>query len=649
MSGNTITRRTFLTASAAMAAGGALAQPGGKQGRVVLLGFDGVKPEIVETMLKAGELPHLAKLRELGAYRRLGSSNPPQSPTAWSSFATCKWPGHHGIYDFLRRTPQNYMPGLGFGMTKHAELAPDGALQKRAEFINFRKGTPFWMTANDAGALCTLLELPYAYPANTLRDGRMICGLDVPDIRATQSTSFFLSEALTEIETPGGGMRLPLRFDGPKATVDIPGFKLPKPKVEISVPIELAVDRNARKVTVTIQGKTVELSEGEWSEYFEWTFRVNPKFAVRAISRLNVLEAGDSVKIYMTCLQCHPREPYVPITYPDNYAAELTDRYGLYKTIGWAYDTKGFERDDMTPEMFLEDIAETMAWRERLMLDELDAGRFDLLLAGWTGTDRVGHMFWRCRDEEHPLFDAAEAAKYGRALEDTYIKMDDIVGKTMNRLEPSDLLMVMSDHGFHSSRYAFSINTWLVRNGYLAVKDQTNADTAYTDEKYGFGFDWGRTKLYGLGLGSVYVNEKGREGQGTVAPSEVTALLAEVREKLLKETDPNTGRAIFRNIYTREVYRGESQADAPDIQLAFDDGYQNTKASAAGAAPKEVLEPNKNKWSGDHAASDVAITDGVLFANAPLPDTAKLVDLGPTALKHLDIEPPKDYEGRALI
>jgi len=103
-------------------------------GRVVILGFDGVEPTIVDAMLAAGQLPNLAKLRDQGGYQRLASSNPPQSPTAWSSFATGKLPGNHGVYDFVRRTPESYKPGLGFGTLKQPELAPDGALAKPASF-----------------------------------------------------------------------------------------------------------------------------------------------------------------------------------------------------------------------------------------------------------------------------------------------------------------------------------------------------------------------------------------------------------------------------------------------------------------------------------------------------------------------------------
>ncbi len=647
------------TAAGVQAVAPAAAAP---EGRVVILGFDGVDPRIVETLMAEGELPNLARLRDEGTFRPLIPANPPQSPTSWSSFATCTDPGDHGIYDFLRRNPRNYLPGVGFGTTTHAQLGPDGAVTRPARSTNLRKGETFWAAADRQGARCTLIHIPFAYPADDLTDSHMLCGLGVPDIRATQSTFFYFSDAFTPEQLKAdvsGGLFVPIEFEGDVAVATFPGAydsRLTDPAQPgrrggyVDTSMELEVDRAGRRVTVRAGERSVTVPEKGWSEWMEWEFPVSPRHTVHAISRFFVLEAGDQVRLYMTCLQIDPGDPYVPISEPESYAKELVERYGHYKTIGWAHDTHALRQDALSEDAFLEDVRQTSEWRERLTLDELDKGGFDMLIAVWTGPDRVSHMFWRYRDPKHPLYTEEGARKYGRVVEDTYKNMDDFVGKVAAKLKPNDLLMILSDHGFHSFRTEFNVNTWLVRNGYLALKDQDDPATAYTDVRFLQEFDWDRTRAYSIGLGSIFLNLEGREGRGTVSREEAPALIEELKTKLEQVTDPATGDKVFRAVYTGDIYDGMSKADAPDIQLGYADGYQTGKDSAAGGAPKDVFAPNTDKWSGEHASSDAAATPGILFVNRPIEASdPAIADLGVTALRYLGLDVPESYEGRALL
>ncbi len=621
-----------------------------EQGRVVILGFDGVEPTIVEQMMDAGELPNLAKLRDAGTYSRLESSSPPQSPTAWSSFTTSKHPGNHGIYDFLRRTPRNYRPGVGFGSVVNPKLAADGSLASPPSFDNFREGESFWKAASDQGARCKVLSVPFNFPADTLEEGCMLSGLGVPDLRGTTSIYSLMSDAFPESYNIAPNKKLPLEFVEGTAKVEIDGARNPSTRDYTTTTIEIRADRDAKSLEISLPDKSLTLKEGEWSEWVEWSFDVSPKYTVRAISRFHVLKAGEEVWLYMSCLQFHPRDPYMQFTSPNEYAGELADRYGLYKTIGWIYDTHALRQGGLTDDVFLDDVAKTMRWREALTLDEMDGGNYDLLISAWTGTDRVGHMFWHHRDPKHPMYTEAGNAQYGQAVEDTYRRMDGIVGQVMERLGDDDLLMILSDHGFHSFRRGFNVNTWLIRNGYLAVEGQTDAATAANAKSFLMGYDWGRSKAYSLGLGSVYLNLQGREGQGTVKQSEADTLIAEIREKLLAVTDPETGDSVFSEVYTRDYYSGGEKSKAPDLQLGYAEGYQSGKATRSGAAPADVFEDNNDKWSGDHASSDIANTPGIFFSNRAIAsDGPNLVDLGVTALEYLGKEVPPAFEGKSLL
>src|SRR5206468_2175230 len=56
--------------------------------RAVILGFDGMDPELASRFIAEGKLPNLAKLRDQGTFRKLRTTLPPISPVAWSTFMT---------------------------------------------------------------------------------------------------------------------------------------------------------------------------------------------------------------------------------------------------------------------------------------------------------------------------------------------------------------------------------------------------------------------------------------------------------------------------------------------------------------------------------------------------------------------------------
>src|SRR5262245_32004531 len=71
--------------------------------KLVVLGFDGMDPILLERWMAAGRLPTFAKLAREGGFYKLETSHSPESPTAWASFATGVNAGKHNIYDFLVR------------------------------------------------------------------------------------------------------------------------------------------------------------------------------------------------------------------------------------------------------------------------------------------------------------------------------------------------------------------------------------------------------------------------------------------------------------------------------------------------------------------------------------------------------------------
>ena len=197
----------------------------------------------------------------------------------------------------------------------------------------------------------------------------------------------------------------------------------------------------------------------------------------------------------------------------------------------------------------MDDLFRAFDDRAQVILHEIDSKKFDLVVGVLESTDRVQHMFWRFIDPTHPMYDAAGAAKYGDAIERVYRRCDQLVGEVLQRIEPGTLVFVLSDHGFHSFRYGVNLNTWLVENGFIARQGRALGDKNLNDMFGGGGqfwedVDWTRTRAYSLGLGQIYFNLRGREGQGIVNEGDDYRRLAdELSAKLLTMTDPKTGAA----------------------------------------------------------------------------------------------------------
>jgi arylsulfatase A-like enzyme len=71
-----------------------------ESGRVVVLALDGVDPDVVELLVEEGRLPSFRRLRLEGASGRLWADEPLLSPVLWTTIATGRSPGDHGIGHF---------------------------------------------------------------------------------------------------------------------------------------------------------------------------------------------------------------------------------------------------------------------------------------------------------------------------------------------------------------------------------------------------------------------------------------------------------------------------------------------------------------------------------------------------------------------
>lgn len=618
-------------------------------GRLIVLGFDGVDPRWLDRWVSEGKLPTLARLvaaHDGRAYRRLGSTIPPQSPVAWASFATGTHPGEHGIFDFIRPSrltegPFPVQPMQGTNTFEQPDQGPPTT-------SSFRHGIPFWKTIADEGTPTVAINVPYSFPPDPMRHGRMLSGLGVPDLLGINSLFTYGTSAPPpeDRRSPGGGRIVPITMRGDAGELVIEGPK-PSDAAPARTRVTLELTRRADgKVDARVGSRTLVLEPRTFSDFVELDF-VEGDFRARGIVRLLLLESAPELRVFITPISVHPREPWFPISYPDDFAATLADDLGhLYKTVGWDHDTSSLNAEVLDDELFLRDMDAIERDRREMLLDAIRRDDFRMLVWVSTATDRVAHMFYRLIDPEHPRYDAALAARHGNAIENEYRRMDETLAQVVPLLRPDDTLLILSDHGFHDYRRGLHVNQWLSQNGYLAFREgRTDGRDFLVD------VDWSRTQAYALGTGQIYLNLQGRERDGIVSPSEARAVIERIGNGLraLRDAERADAVVVSHVYYGHEVYRGRRNADAPDLQIGFAENYRTSWESILGAAPAGLFADNDRKWSGDHSASAAEDTPGILISNRPLVEHPHIVDLAPTAVAYFGLPVPRHYAGSSVL
>jgi len=389
----------------------------------------------------------------------------------------------------------------------------------------------------------------------------------------------------------------------------------------------------------------VDLAAGRLSDWVRLRFRAMPGIDVTGLSRLLVTEMDEHFSLYMSPICIDPEKPAMPIAHPSYYATYLAKRIGPYSTLGLAEDTWALNEGVIDDGTFLQQTYDIDRERETMFFAALDRLTRGSLVCVFDATDRIQHMFWRYTEQGHPAARGLEGAEHRDAIRKLYQHNDALVGRVIQQLRDGDVLMVISDHGFSSFRRGVNLNSWLQREGYLTLKDGADGSAEWLRD-----VDWQATKAYCLGLTGMFLNLRGREREGIVAPgAEAAALKAEIIAKLNGIRDNERDEVGIREVFdTAQLYEGPYLENAPELLIGYNAGYRTSWDCATGVVAGPVFEDNVKPWSGDHSV-DPRLVPGVFFCNRAIDgQEPALVDIAPTALRLFGIEPPRYMDGRPL-
>ena len=621
--------------------------------KVIVLGLDGLDPHLIEVWMNQGKLPAMQKLREMGSFSRLGTSNPPQSPVAWSNFTTGMNPGGHGLYDFLHRIPESYtIIASGAATSESSRTFSLGKYElplSGGGITNTRQGRAFWQILEDHDIPATIFKMPANYPPAETKQ-RTLSGLNTTDLLGTPGIFNYYTTAASEInEDLGGGRVHEVYVIGNRVESSIPGpvnaFR--KDRVETKVDFKVFLDPEHAVAKIVIQDEEFILKEGEWSGWKHVRFNLMPTQNISGICRFYLKQIRPDFKLYVSPTNIDPADPALPISTPDSYAKELARRFGPFYTQGLPADTKALSNNILDDREFL--AQDDIVLQERLKMYDYELERFDsgLLFYYLSSADQRQHMLWRHIDKSSPLHDDLLASEYGGEIEKIYRIADSLVDKALQKADKNTTVLVLSDHGFAPFRHAFNLNTWLKESGYISLIDPWKQG----DQIMFLNTDWSKSRAYSIGLNSIYINQRGREGEGIVTPgAEKRNLIREIARRLEEYKDPKTGENPVLHAYpAADVYSGSAVDGGPDIVAGFNRGWRISWASPMGRMPKEIALDNTEKWSGDHCASP-AVVPGVFFSNRQLTSsTPALYDLTASILNIFGIPVPDNMVGKPVL
>lgn len=641
--------------------------------RFVVLGLDGLEPSLAERFMEEGHLPNLTKLCEQGDYKRLATTCPPLSPVAWSSFSTGVNPGKHNIFDFLARNPRTYKPMLSsVHITSSKRTLKLGKYEiplGKPSIQGMRKSKTFWSVLGEHGVFSSIIRIPITFPPEKF-NGVVLSAMCVPDLRGTQGmfSYYTTAKADKQIDKEGGERIEAARNNGHfESYLQGPDNFLLNDGTTMKIPFKV-VPKGDGAADLVLNGDTISLEVGKYTPWVDVTFKPGIGMKLRGIARFWLKQLSPELELYVTPLQIDPEKPAMPISHPLVFSQYLSKLSGKYATAGLAEDTWGLSEEVLDEDAFLEQSYAIHDEREKMFFDALSRVKRGTVACCFDGPDRIQHMLWRCMDcicskcqhvnpqdaktcakcgatyETHPAALKMDTSRHRNAIRDMYIRMDDLVGRTMQQVDDESVLFVMSDHGFNPFRCGVDLNAWLEQNGYLVTLPDSKPGS------YLSAIDWSKTRAYAVGLAGLFINLKDREENGIVTEEEEEPLKKEIAAKLEQLVDPKTGERVINKVYNcKEAYRGPYIHAAFDLTVGYCRGYRVSWESATGKVTDQILHENVKAWSGDHCIDPVLIP-GVLFSNRKLKtETPDIRDVGPTALELFGVPKPAYMEGSSLL
>ena len=323
-------------------------------------------------------------------------------------------------------------------------------------------------------------------------------------------------------------------------------------------------------------------------------------------------------------------------TYPHELKAEVES-----VSNGYIFDVGEFRSDNK--DTILRTIYDMTEKRFRLTRHFIRFKEWDFFMVVEMGPDRIHHTFWKYFDQDHPKH--IRGSQYQNAILNYYKYLDEEIGDTLKLLSDDTLILVVSDHGAKKMVGGICINEWLIQNGYLKLVQYPSETTQFNK----LIVDWENTMVWGEGgyYGRIFMNVKGREPSGVIAPQHYEHFRNELIRKLEDLRDEH-GRNINTKVFKPEDIYTECNGIPPDLIVYYGD----LSWRSIGSVGNRTIWASENDTGPDdanHSQYGIFIMRNGKGQYGVRREGVTLYDIAPTILNYMGVKVPEDMEGEVLV
>src|SRR5262249_40276734 len=148
--------------------------------------------------------------------------------------------------------------------------------------------------------------------------------------------------------------------------------------------------------------------------------------------------------------------------YPPELKQEIAEKVHPYMV-----DCPDFRTENK--KKLLDDIYHMTEKRFTLARHFLRTKPWDFFMMVEMGTDRIHHAFCKFIDPNPSKYERGNP--WENCIRDYYISVDGQIGQLLKEVPEDATVWVVSDHGAKTMDGGICINEWLVKQGYLVLKE----------------------------------------------------------------------------------------------------------------------------------------------------------------------------------